>query len=236
MEILLWLDIVVRHGVGGRHPCCRVRDPGPNGSLGALSLVPRHDVDEEIEDLGARDGGGDVGFLQRAALVLLGVRPAAVGELEDEHLAGAGEDDGRLGGDHADVLVGLHDLLDAGERQVVVLEVGGGLDLAVLLRPEQLELLLRRGALLVRLLLRRGGRVRDSAGRGVRGSRRVSAVRGRRRVRDGRAYDARGSEAWAGLGEQGGGEADSMVSSMLVAWREEWRRERMQLCLGEAPR
>ena len=111
-------------------------------SLGVLGVVPGHDVHEEVEDLGAGDGGRNVRLLERAALVLLGVRPAAVGELEDEHLAGAGEDDGGLGGDHAHVLVGLHDLLDPGQREVVVLEVGGGLDLAVLLRPEHLQLLL----------------------------------------------------------------------------------------------
>jgi hypothetical protein len=46
-----------------------------------------------------------------------------------------------LGGDHEDVLVGLRGLLDAGEREVVILGVGGGLDLAALLRPERLELL-----------------------------------------------------------------------------------------------
>jgi hypothetical protein len=172
MEILLWLNIVVCHGVGGRHPCCRVRDPGPNGSLDVLSLVPWHDVDEEIEYLSARDGTGDVRFMQRAALALLGVCPAVAGDLEDEHLTGVREDDGRLSGDHVDVLIGLHDLLDVGERQVVVLEVCGGLDLAVLLCPEHLELLLHRGALLVRLL-HRGGWVRG----------------GRQWVHDGHAHD-----------------------------------------------
>jgi len=192
---LLRLDVVVAHGVGGGQAGGGVRDPGwshGGGGVGFLGLVPRHDVDEEVEDLGARDGGGDVGLLQGAALVLLGVRPAAVGELEDEHLAGAGEDDGRLGGDHAHVLVGLHDLLDAGQRQVVVLEVGGGLDLAVLLRPEELQLLRRRGALL------RGWGSRRRRGRRVqRGCRRVrvrpGGVRGAggRRVRDGRAHDRR---------------------------------------------
>ena len=111
-----------------------------------------------------------------------------MGELEDEHLAGPGEHDGGLGGDHADVLVGLHDLLDAGEREVVVLEVGGGLDLAVLLRPEHLQLLLLRGGRLLgrgscgrRVELRRvGGRAGGRAGR----------VR-RRRVGNGGAHDWR---------------------------------------------
>jgi hypothetical protein len=60
------------------------------------------------------------------------------------NISQAREDDGHLNGNHAEVLIGLHDFLDAGE-QVVVLEIGGGLDLAVLLHLEDLELLLRHG-------------------------------------------------------------------------------------------
>ena len=41
-------------------------------------------------------------------------------ELEDEHLAGLGEQDGCLGRDHPHVLVRLHDALDARQGQVVV--------------------------------------------------------------------------------------------------------------------
>jgi hypothetical protein len=117
-----------------------------------------------------RDAGGDVRLLPRAALVLLCVHPATVGELEDEHLASACEDGGHLCGDHADILVSLHDFLDAGKQHVVALEIGGGLDLAVLLRPEDLELLLHRGALLVWL---GSGRVRDGARLEVRDGRRT---------------------------------------------------------------
>lgn len=197
--MLLRLDIVVGHGVGGGQTGGGVGDPGGNGGggLGVLGLVAGHDVDEEVEDLGAGDGGGDVGLLERAALVLLGVRPAAVGELEDEHLARPGEHDGGLGGDHADVLVGLHDLLDAGEGEVVVLEVGGGLDLAVLLRPEHLQLLLRRR----RLLRRRGGGgrvelLRVGGGGGAGGGRR--RVRARREA-DGRAHHRRRRAGFGGI-------------------------------------
>ena len=51
-------------------------------------------------------------------------------QLEDEELAGLGEDDGGLGGDHPDVLVGLHDPLDSREGEVVVvLELLLGADL-----------------------------------------------------------------------------------------------------------
>jgi hypothetical protein len=43
------------------------------------------------------------------------------------NISQAREDDGHLNGNHAEVLIGLHDFLDAGE-QVVVLEIGGGLN------------------------------------------------------------------------------------------------------------
>ena len=73
------------------------------------------------------------------ALRLLRVAPRPQRELEDEELAGLGEEHGRLGlrgycaqkraargldagarRDHAHVLVGLHDALDPRERQIVV--------------------------------------------------------------------------------------------------------------------
>lgn len=69
------------------------------------------------------------------------MEPRTDGELEDEELACLGEEDGSLCGDHAHVLVGLHDLLDAGEGELVVLEVIGVLDLLTLVGPEHLELL-----------------------------------------------------------------------------------------------
>lgn len=69
-------------------------------------------------------------YLKSAPLGIEGERPRAIGQLHDEYLAGLGEQDWRLGGDHlasahgySDILVGLHDLLDAGERQTVVLEL-----------------------------------------------------------------------------------------------------------------
>ena len=70
------------------------------------------------------------------------MQPRPNRELEDEELAGLGEQDGRLGGDHAHVLVGFHDLLDAGEGELVVLEVVYLLDFLALVGPEHLELLL----------------------------------------------------------------------------------------------
>ncbi|GMF30781.1 unnamed protein product [Phytophthora lilii] len=128
--------------------------------LGGLDVVARDDVDEEVEDVGLGDSHGDVVALQRAALVLLRVDPGAQTELEDEHLAGLGEEHGRLGADHAHVLVRLHDLLDARERQLVRLEVeGAGVDLRDLLDlvlPEGVQrelLLLHLRALVLQLQL-----------------------------------------------------------------------------------
>ena len=54
------------------------------------------------------------------------VYPGPHGELVDEHLGGLGEEDGRLGRDHLHVLVQLHDLLDPGQRQLLVLQVRRG--------------------------------------------------------------------------------------------------------------
>jgi hypothetical protein len=86
-------------------------------------VLPRDNVDEEVEHVRLAQRGGDVTALQSTALVLLGVDPGAHGELGDEGLAGFGEDDRRFGGDHLDFWVGLHDLLDARERQLVDLVV-----------------------------------------------------------------------------------------------------------------
>lgn len=82
-----------------------------------------NDVDEEVEHIGFCKGGGDVGALEGAALVLLGVDPGAHGKLCDEDVAALGEQDGRFGADHFDVWIGFHDLLDAGQRKVVHLVV-----------------------------------------------------------------------------------------------------------------
>lgn len=107
-----------------------------------LDLVSGHNIDQEIENISPGNGGGNVVFLQSASFVLLGVEPRPDGELEDEELAGLGEKDGSLGRYHPHVLVGLHDLLDAGQGELVVLEIVHLLDLLALVRPEHLQLLL----------------------------------------------------------------------------------------------
>lgn len=49
--------------------------------------------------------------------------PGSHGQLGDENVATLGKQDGRLGRDHLDFRVSLHDLLDARQRQLVELVV-----------------------------------------------------------------------------------------------------------------
>lgn len=105
-----------------------------------LGVIAGDDVDEEVEDVCLLNGSGDITSLQGATFSLLGLCPCAMRKLEDEHFAGLCKEDGSFCGDHADILVGLHDLLDPGEREEMVLEIGGLLDLGHLLDPELVEL------------------------------------------------------------------------------------------------
>lgn len=121
--------------------CCASRhDPYP-GRPFLLYLLAGDNVHKEVEYISPCDCCSNVVLLQGTPLVLLCMEPRADGELEDEELARLGEEDGSLCGDHAHVLVGLHDLLDAGEGELVVLEVIGVLDPLALVGPEHLELL-----------------------------------------------------------------------------------------------
>ena len=86
-------------------------------------ILARHYIDEEVEHVRFAQSGGDIAPLQSATLVLFCVDPRAHGELGDKGLACLGEYDGRLGRDHLDFRVGLHDLLDARERELVDLVV-----------------------------------------------------------------------------------------------------------------
>lgn len=51
--------------------------------------------------------------------------PGAHGELRDEDVAALGEQDGRLGRDHLNLWVRLHDLLDTGKGELMQLVVVG---------------------------------------------------------------------------------------------------------------
>ncbi|KAI5302725.1 hypothetical protein KEM55_000927 [Ascosphaera atra] len=76
-------------------------------------LVAGDDVDEEVEHVRLCEGGGDVGALEGAALVVFGVDPGAHGEFRDEDVAALGEENGGFSGDHLYVGVGFHYFFDA---------------------------------------------------------------------------------------------------------------------------
>ena len=89
----------------------------------AGGVLAGHDVNEEVEHVGLGEGGGDVGALQSAALVVFGMDPGAHGEFGDENVAAFGEEDGRFGRDHLYFWVGFHDLFDSGEGELVDFEI-----------------------------------------------------------------------------------------------------------------
>lgn len=108
------------------------RDEGVAGRRGGRSALARRpfrrvaggffardDVDQEVEHVGFGQGRGDVGPLQCPPLVFLGVDPCSHGELGDEDVAPLGEQDGSLGRNHLHLRIGLHDLLDPGQGQLV---------------------------------------------------------------------------------------------------------------------
>ena len=103
-------------------------------------LLTRDDVDEEIKHVRLGQRGSDVGPLKGASFVLLSVDPSTHGELGDEDVAAFGEEYGRLRRNHLDLWVGLHDLLDARERELVLfIVVIGSLELGDLLLPIGVE-------------------------------------------------------------------------------------------------
>ena len=53
--------------------------------------------------------------------------PSPHGEFGDEDVATLGEQDGRLSRDHLDLGVGLHDLLNPGQRQRLLLVIVGAI-------------------------------------------------------------------------------------------------------------
>lgn len=87
-----------------------------------LDLLLGDEVHEEVEDVGVGDAVADVVALQSPPPVLLGVLPGPVGQFDDEQFAGLAEQHRGLGTDHPDVFVGLHNLLDACQRETVALE------------------------------------------------------------------------------------------------------------------
>lgn len=86
-------------------------------------VLPRYNIDEEVEHIALRQRRCNVGALQRAALVLLRVDPGAHCQLGDEDVAALGEEDGGFCGYHLDFRVRLHHLLDTCEGELVELVV-----------------------------------------------------------------------------------------------------------------
>ena len=61
--------------------------------------------------------------LEGPTLVVLCVDPGSQGQLMDEHLGRLGEQQRRLSRDHLHILIQLHDLLDPGQWQLLLLKI-----------------------------------------------------------------------------------------------------------------
>ena len=113
-------------------PSRRHRRHGPTSSAARLtrcslglgrSLFPRNNVDEKVKHVGFGQGRGNVGPLECAALVLLGMDPGPHRQLGDEDVASLGKQYRRFGRDHLDLWIGLHDLFYPREWQLMQLVV-----------------------------------------------------------------------------------------------------------------
>lgn len=97
----------------------------------ALSTTPlvwkrffaRHNVDQKVEHVRFAQCARNVRSLKGTTLVLFSMYPCAHSELRNEYVAAFREENGRFGGDHLDLWVGFHDLLDTRQWQLVKLVV-----------------------------------------------------------------------------------------------------------------
>lgn len=106
-----------------------------------LNLLTRDDINQEIIHIALGECMDDIGLLEGFALVFLSVDPRAGGELCDEELDCLCEHHRRLCRNHLYILIELHDLLDAGQRQLVLAEGSYSVGLLRLLGPEAVDLL-----------------------------------------------------------------------------------------------
>jgi hypothetical protein len=88
-------------------------------------LFPGDNVDEEVKHVALGERSCNVTSLQRPPLVVLGVDPRAHRQFRYEYVATFREENGRLSGDHFHLGVGLHDLLDTRQRELMDLEIMG---------------------------------------------------------------------------------------------------------------
>jgi len=102
----------------------------------ATCIFAGDNIDEEVEHVRFGEGGSYVRALEGASFVVFCVNPGAHCEFCDEDIAAFGEKNGGFGGDHLNLGVSLHDLLDSGERKLVDLEIMAvGLEMVDCLLP-----------------------------------------------------------------------------------------------------
>lgn len=85
-------------------------------------MLVGYGIQEEIVDLRVHYCRTYVVPLQRLPIIFGGIIISLVSHLDDEHFAGLGKENRGLSGDHADVLIGLHDFLDSRKGQFLILE------------------------------------------------------------------------------------------------------------------
>ena len=79
-----------------------------------------NDIHQKIENIRPLDCFLNILLLQRPALMMLRKGPASQCQFQNEQFARLGKQYWRFGRNHAHVLVGFHNALDASERQIVV--------------------------------------------------------------------------------------------------------------------
>lgn len=97
-----------------------LRSPSTRQPATGHTLVPRHNVDQKIKQIRPSNRTRNIRPLDRPPLVLLGNQKRTTRKVRDENLAHPRKQDGRLGRDHLDLVVGLHDLFDARQRQLTL--------------------------------------------------------------------------------------------------------------------
>ena len=94
--------------------------------LGLLDLLGHmlvgYGIQEEIVDLRVHYCRTYVVPLQRLSVIFGGIIIGLVSHLDDEHFACLGKENRGLSGDHADILIGLHDFLDSRKGKFLILE------------------------------------------------------------------------------------------------------------------
>ena len=85
-------------------------------------MLVGYGIQEEIVYLRVHNCRTYVVPLQRLPVIFGGIIIRLVCHLDDEHFACLGKENRGLSGDHADILVGLHDFLDSRKGQFLILE------------------------------------------------------------------------------------------------------------------